>query len=82
MINVRITENYEITVIASTREQAHSQLNYLQNKDGYFCTVEELRELFTDWDTYRIGQAQSGEYWNKNMSEIFDQWLASKEKAE
>ena len=48
-----------------------------ESKDGlgYFCTMEELRRLFIDWDTYRIGQAQNGQYWEKNMNEIFDQWL-------
>ncbi len=46
--------------------------------EGYFCTVEELRELFEAGGSYyvELNDSSGGELNNLD----FDQWLASKER--
>lgn len=65
-------------MIKLTRRDQVRPVEYVEcecnhGQSGYFCTVEELRELF---------EAGMDKEANWNEYEDFDQWLASKEKAE
>ncbi len=61
-------------VVASTDKDEADDI------EGYFCTLEELRELFEAGGSYHVEVNDSGGGELENPD--FDQWLASKEKAE